>query len=392
MKMFSFRYLLLVALTVVGCSRSPRPPASPPRSPSSSSSTPWRSSSARLSRTLGALPSGAGSSATLNYQLTNYAVGLFNDAAEVLALSERLAPTTPVPGAVGQFKTFEDKNSFMPEKTARARGGDPTIIDFGADSGTTTASRRRWRSASTRMRTKRAGSEGGEVGIQLLDQGKIRALVNKTLLSHAVDVSTYVLANTTALAGQGVWSDPTIDPIDQLNAQLLALSLVCGSTQNIKITMDPTAWNALRTHPKVKARALFGAASSLASVSIAQVVSALLFPVDLAVLNVVYDTARLAQAAVKARLISNVVFIHYSVPDPTVYDPSAFKVFTVGQSALVAAVRSYQSLSMLWRAISSTGRATSSSPAPRASSASTSAERPRFQTPSSQTEKLNILL
>ena len=59
-------------------------------------------------------------SATLNYQLTAYAQGLWNDLVDVTKLAERLAPTTPVPGAAGQFKKFDDKNSFMPEATARA--------------------------------------------------------------------------------------------------------------------------------------------------------------------------------------------------------------------------------------------------------------------------------
>src|SRR5690242_2367079 len=71
-------------------------------------------------------------SATLNYQLTAYAQGLMNDLADVIEVAERLAPTTPVPGAAGQFKKFDDKNSFMPEKTARALGGDPTLINFNA--------------------------------------------------------------------------------------------------------------------------------------------------------------------------------------------------------------------------------------------------------------------
>src|ERR1700722_20141665 len=72
------------------------------------------------------------SSATLNYQLTAYAQGLWNDIGDVIKLAERLAPTTPVPGASGQFKKFDDKNSFMGEKTARALGGDPVLIAFNA--------------------------------------------------------------------------------------------------------------------------------------------------------------------------------------------------------------------------------------------------------------------
>ena len=71
-------------------------------------------------------------SATLNYQLTSYAQGLWNDISDVVKLAERLAPTTPVPGANGQFKKFDDKNSFLPEKTGRALGGDPILMAFNA--------------------------------------------------------------------------------------------------------------------------------------------------------------------------------------------------------------------------------------------------------------------
>src|SRR5450756_3173545 len=72
-------------------------------------------------------------SATLNYQLTAYAQGLWNDISDVIKLAERLAPTTPVPGAAGQFKMFDDKNSFLPEKTARALGADPVLISCNAN-------------------------------------------------------------------------------------------------------------------------------------------------------------------------------------------------------------------------------------------------------------------
>ena len=42
-------------------------------------------------------------SASLNYQLTGYAQGLWNDLGDVIKLAERLAPTTSVPGSSGQF-------------------------------------------------------------------------------------------------------------------------------------------------------------------------------------------------------------------------------------------------------------------------------------------------
>ncbi|MEY4428710.1 MAG: hypothetical protein RLZZ182_1399, partial [Pseudomonadota bacterium] len=75
-------------------------------------------------------------SAILNYQLTAYAQGYMNDLAGALTLAERLAPSTPVPGTSGQFKSFDDKNSFKVYNTRRAMGGDPVRVEFGATDAT----------------------------------------------------------------------------------------------------------------------------------------------------------------------------------------------------------------------------------------------------------------
>lgn len=289
-------------------------------------------------------------SATLNYQLTAYAQGLWNDIADVIQLAERLSPTTPVPGAYGQFKKFDDKNSFMPEKTARALGGDPTIIAFNATDDFYNARPQALEVRVDKEEDQGVGNEGGEVAANLIDQGKIKALVNKVALSHVIDVTTTILNAVQPVANFGQWSNPDIDPIDQLNAQLLIISLACGSTKNIKITLDVTAWNALRNNPKVKARALFGAASALATPSIEQVNSALIFPCDWMVANVVYDQNRLALPENKARVLQSVCLIHYSVPNATIYDPSAFKTFTVGAAGFVGNVRTYVAPNQLWRA------------------------------------------
>jgi hypothetical protein len=42
----------------------------------------------------------------------------------------------------------------------------------------------------------------------------------------------------------------------------------------------------------------------------------------------------------KKRLLAGNILVHYSAPDPTLYDPSAFKCFVSGQSN-VQGVRSY---------------------------------------------------
>lgn len=287
--------------------------------------------------------------ATLNYQLTAYAQGLWNDISDVIKLAERLAPTTPVAGASGQFKKFDDKNSFLPEKTARALGADPVLISFNANDDSYSCRPQALEVRVDLAEDQAAGSFGGDVATNLLDQGKIRALLNKVALSHVLDVTNVVLANTTAQPNTGNWSDPGVDPIDQINAQLLAIANDCGSMQNVKLTMDLGVWNTLRSHPKVKARALFGAASALASISLDQLSAALLYPVDIMPANVVYDTARLNQSANKARALSGVCLVHYSVPNATIYDPSAFKSFTVGQAGFLGSVRTYEAPNQLWR-------------------------------------------
>jgi len=287
--------------------------------------------------------------ATLNYQLTAYAQGLWNDLADVIKLAERLAPTTPVPGAAGQFKKFDDKNSFLPEKTARALGGDPVLIAFNATDDSYSCKPQALEVRVDKEEEQAAGNEGGAVQENLLDQGKIRALINKVALSHVLDVCNTVLSATTAQAGVGAWSDPNIDPIDQLNTQLLGIAQDCGSTQNLKMTMDLSVWNTLRTHPKVKARALFGAGKDVATISLEQLNAALIFPVDIMPANVVYDTTRLNQSSAKSRALSGVCLLHYSLPNATIYDPSAFKSFTVGSAGFLGNVRTYIAPNQLWR-------------------------------------------
>ncbi|MCX6952908.1 MAG: hypothetical protein NTV51_12200 [Verrucomicrobia bacterium] len=292
------------------------------------------------------IPNSAVASATFNHQLTSYAQGNWNDQADVIKVAERLAPTTSVQGAAGQYKKFDDKNSFLAENTARALGGDPKVISFSADDDSYNCKPQALETRVDKVEDQQAGSAGGDLAAQLLDQGKIKALVNKSALSHAKDVSDYVVANTNAIADRGNWSNKEVDPIEQLDEQLLAISQDVGSTQNVKVTMDLGSWYILRNHPLVRARVSKVQATPI---TLQQLNDNLLFPVDLMAANVVYDTKALGQAADKKRLLAGVVLVHYSVPNPTVYDPSAFKCFTVGASSFIAGVRTYQAPNGLWR-------------------------------------------
>jgi hypothetical protein len=288
---------------------------------------------------------GIESSATLNYQLTTFAQGHMNDLADARGLAERLAPSTPVPGSTGQFKKFNDKNSFLPEDTSRALGGDPKLIATSATDDTYSCKPQALEVRVDQAEIDAAGSGAGALGQQLLREGKVAALLNKAALSHSVQVVTAVLAAVTPQPSLGVWSDPDIDPIDQLDSQLLALSNDCGSATNIKLTIDVGAWSALRSHPKVKTRC---EGVQVGGITREQLASLLLFPVDVFIATIVKDTAGFGLTPNKTRVIASEALLHYSVPNATLYDPSPFKTFTVGMGSPFSGVRSYQAPNGLW--------------------------------------------
>lgn len=278
-------------------------------------------------------------SASLNYQLTAFAQGFMNDLAGVLELAERLAPTVPVPGASGQYKQFNDANSFKVYATERALGGDANRIRFAASDAYYNTKPQALEVTVDDAEREQAGGDGGGLASQLLDEGKVKALLNSTALAHGKKVVDYVIANTSAVADRGNWSSDAVDPIDQLDEQLDELCKGVGSTQFIHLTMDVTAWRTIRNHPKVKARVTGSQATPLTR---QQLVDSLCIPVNFGVYGITFDEAALGQStSSKKRLLNADVLIHYAVPSPTQYDPSAFKVFTMNRSR-VTAVRTYR--------------------------------------------------
>ena len=291
---------------------------------------------------------GRESSAALNYQLTNFAVGKWNDmqAQDAQNLSRRLCPIVNVPGLTGQYKEFNDINAFQVYNTARATGTNPTRMEFKATDQSYNAKPQALEITIDETEYAQVGGNGGGVGAQLLREGKVSALVSAASRSDAFDTVAYVLANTTAVADRGNWGNPDVDPIDQMDEQLDALSLAVGSKAGIKVDLDVSTWRALRNHPKTKARV---AANQVTPISLEQLNSILLFPCDINVANIVYHSTKLGQTTqTKARMLAGVALIYFSIDNPTVFDPSAFKRFTVGLGSPISAVRSYSSENGLW--------------------------------------------
>jgi hypothetical protein len=295
---------------------------------------------------------GASSSATINYTLTDLAIGHMNDLSSTYAYAERLCPTVYVPGSVGRYKKFDDVNSFQIYGTGRAMGADPTRIEFAAEDEYYHCAPQGLEVTVDEEERNLAGADNA-VAQQLLDEGKIKAVTNAAVLSYAFNRTNYVLNAVAPIANRGNFSNPNIDPIDQIDEQLDVLQLACGSSDNIKITMDVSAWRAIRANPLAKRRII---GVQMGMPTIPQFRDTLLFPCDIMVAGISYvaapgtgpagggsatvNTPGGGEFAAKSRLLSGNILIHFSAPNPTIYDPSAFKSFVTGTSN-VQAVRSY---------------------------------------------------
>lgn len=264
--------------------------------------------------------------AILNRPLTNYAQGLSQDTQEADILVNALCPTVQTVAATGTYKSFDDRNSFSAIDTSRGLGGSVRMIDFVATDGTYNCQPQALGIKVDDREREQAGSNDA-VAQQLLDEGKIRALINTTVTSHSKAIVDFVLANTTAVADRGNWSNVDVDPAEQIDEQLDALVTACGSQQGLYVVFSGNSWKTLRNHPKVKTR--IGGISTGATRQ--QVIDMFSYPASIVVGALTATTTRFGQTTVtKSQVLGANVIICYTSPNATIYDPSAFKCFTLG--------------------------------------------------------------
>jgi hypothetical protein len=278
--------------------------------------------------------------AAINYTLTAYAQGLSNDILEAQAIANAICPIVPVTGAAGGFKKFSDRNSFTAYATQRGLGGNAKRILFEATDGTFNCEPQALEVTVDQHERDLAAAGGNPLAQQLLDQGKVRALVNATALSHTDKVITFVNANVTAESDTGDWSNVDIDPIDQLDEQLDELTTDVGSSQFINLVLSTTSWRILRNHPKVKARTT---GVQVGGITREQLNQLLMIPVNVVIGGISKLSSKEGQTVAKggkSRVIGSNAYLTYSVPNPTPYDPSALKCFTTG-SGNIQSVRTY---------------------------------------------------
>jgi hypothetical protein len=268
------------------------------------------------------------SSSKYNVTLTNYARGLSQDISATLA--NFLAPEVVVPAATGQYKNFDDKNTFQVVDTSRAVGGPAKRLEFAASDPTYNCLPQALEIAIDDHER----DEAGEGDPLRLEEAKTQTLVSSAVTSHEAKV----FAALTALAAAANITLASDDPIAKLDEQIEALATDTGRMPN-RLVIGLPLWNKLRNNAKVIAR--FPGAASI-GVSMAQFSSLLLNPsIDIRVGILARDTAKLGLTKANVNIIGQQLVIFHANASPTLYDPSFMKTFRLRRGG-VDVVRTYR--------------------------------------------------
>lgn len=268
------------------------------------------------------------SSSKYNVTLTNYARGLAQDISATLA--NFLAPEVVVPAATGQYKSFDDKNTFQVVDTSRAVGGPAKRLEFGASDPTYNCLPQALEIAIDDHER----DEAGEGDPLRLEEAKTQTLVSSAVTSHEAKV----FAALTALAAAANIVLATDDPIAKIDDHIEALARDTGRMPN-RLVIGLPLWNKLRNNAKVIAR--FPGAASV-GVTMAQFASLLLNPsIDVRVGIMSQDTAKLGLAKHTVNIVGLQLVVFHATASPTLYDPSFMKTFRLRRGG-VDVVRTYR--------------------------------------------------
>jgi len=268
------------------------------------------------------------SSSKYNVTLTNYARGLAQDISATLA--NFLAPEVVVAAATGQYKSFDDKNTFQVIDTSRAVGGPAKRLEFAASDPTYNCLPQALEIAIDDHER----DEAGQNDPLRLEEAKTQTLVSSAVTSHEAKVfaalSALVAATDITLASD--------DPIAKIDEQIEALATDTGRMPN-RLVIGLPLWNKLRNNAKVIAR--FPGAASV-GVTMAQFGSLLLNPsIDIRVGILARDTAKLGGAKNNVNIVGQQLVVFHANASPTLYDPSFMKTFRLRRGG-VDVVRTYR--------------------------------------------------
>ncbi|RFC46909.1 MAG: hypothetical protein DUW69_001559 [Verrucomicrobia bacterium] len=272
------------------------------------------------------------SAATISRYLSNFASGLSQDRSTSLA--NFIAPVVATGLAHGQFKKYSSKNDFQILDTARAVGGSRKRIEFSA--------------ADPFFNCVPQGLEttiddyerqlAGETGIGMLQEARVRNLVNAAILSHEKKVFDIVKAAKAATGSVGVWSVATNDPVAELDAQIEAIATATGRMPN-RIVFGLGAWRIFRNHTLVIKRQ---PGADLVGITNEQAARMTINPqIEVRVGILSSDTTKFGAAKNAVNIVGGEVFLFFASDAPDQMDASFAKTFAT-KPGMIDAVREYR--------------------------------------------------
>ncbi len=269
-------------------------------------------------------------SSAYNQTLTVYAQGVSQDRAA--ALADFIAPKVTVGTSIGQYKRYNSKNAFQVYDTARAIGGTATRIKFEADDPI-------YNCKPNALEIPIDDAERDAASDQMrLEESKIDTLISSALIARENKVANIVKAAVSAVSGKGVWSSDSNDPVEEIDEQIQAIATNCGMMPNA-IVFGLGAWQVFRNHPKVIQRQ---PGAALIGITAEQASRLFLNPgIEVRVGILSKDTTKFGKEKSAENIIGAEVLIFLRSENPTQYDPSFAKTFSVGEG-FVEQVRVYR--------------------------------------------------
>lgn len=261
----------------------------------------------------------------LRQDLTNYAFGLSQDIARVMRIANLFAPVVPTGATAGRYNKFNAQQDFKDYSASarRAVGGQANRIGFLSNTANYNVQPYALSIAIDNFEYDQAGTSGRS----LLEQSKTRTLTVNCAVAHAANVISTVNSSVSAVGGAGVWTDDSVDPVAEIDAQIEAIWRASGIMPNV-VAFDFGAWLKFKNHKKVVAR-LVGAEVATLTTDRAQMLfanpNARVEVVDIAVLT---GGGLGNSSASKTGLLGGNVYIFASSENvATPYDPSFAKTF-----------------------------------------------------------------
>lgn len=262
------------------------------------------------------------STATYKETLKQYAFGIEQDVKSSLA--DFIAPRVPTGTGTGTYKKFDTQDAFQVYDTRRAVGGRANRIHFDANDATFNCEANALEIPIDDQERAKAGDKQ-----QALEEARSRTLVINGCLGREKKVVDTAFSTISAAATWDHTGDTDI--VAAIDAQLVAMARATGRMPNrMVIGLNPWTW--VKNHKSVLDR---HSPTNGKGVSLEGFAAMLAVPgIDIRVAVLSYDKSRKPKTEDKEFIFGNDILMFYANPNPTEFDPSFMKTFSIGNQSV----------------------------------------------------------